>query len=54
MANETKTTNIIQLLTELNKYSWDRFLVGYEELLTDIEPLNDLIKKEAEQAGYIA
>lgn len=50
----SKTKNITQLLTALNQYSWDRFLVGYEELLTDIEPLDNLIKKEASQAGYIA
>jgi hypothetical protein len=46
--------NIIQLLTALNEYSWERFLVGYEEILTDIEPLCELVEKEAQQAGYIA
>lgn len=52
--NERKTKNIVQLLTELNEYSWERFLVSYDELLSDIEPLDELIKKETEQAGYIA
>lgn len=45
---------IIKLLTALDKYSWDRFLVSYDEILSGIETFGDLIKKEAEQAGYIA
>ena len=54
MSTAIQTQNIIQLLTALNEYCWERFLVAYDEVLTDVEPLDELLEQEAKQAGYIA